>query len=186
MTMVIAPLQEKLLTGEELFALGDIGPCELVNGRVVSLRQTTSEHALVAAEMMAQLQNFIRPQQAGWVLGGSVGIYTNRNPDTVRGMDIAVISKARLPVLPKSYLEVAPEVVMEITSPDDRWKDSQDRLKEYFAIGVDCVWLIEPEDRTVFVYSELTEMICLGEEDVLRGEGPLTGFALPVAAIFVE
>jgi Uma2 family endonuclease len=101
-------------------------------------------------------------------------------------MDIAVISKARLPVLPKSYLEVAPEVVMEITSPDDRWKDSQDRLKEYFAIGVDCVWLIEPEDRTVFVYSELTEMICLGEEDVLGGEGPLTGFALPVAAIFVE
>ena len=52
MTMVIAPLQEKLLTGEELFALG-------------------------------QLQNFIRPQQAGWVLGGSVGIYTKRNPDTV-------------------------------------------------------------------------------------------------------
>ena len=83
MTMVIAPLQEKLLTGEELFALGDIGPCELVNGRVVSLRQTTSEHALVAAEMMAQLQNFIRPQQAGWVVGGSVGIYTKCNPDTV-------------------------------------------------------------------------------------------------------
>jgi Uma2 family endonuclease len=178
--------QSQSITGEEFSLFGDTGPYELVNGQIVPISPATGEHALVAAGMMTQLQNFIRPRQAGWVLGGRVGIYTKRNPDTVRGMDIAVISKARLPVLPKSYLEVAPEVVMEITSPDDRWKDSQDRLKEYFAIGVDCVWLIEPEDRTVFVYSELTEMICLGEEDVLGGEGPLTGFALPVAAIFVE
>lgn len=75
---------------------------------------------------------------------------------------------------------------MEVISPNDHWKDIQDKLKEYFAIGVDSVWLIEPEDRTVFIYSELTEVIRLGEEETLQGEGPLTGFALPLAELFAQ
>lgn len=186
MTMVMAPHQEKLITGEEFFAMGDIGPCELVNGRIVSMSMTGGEHGLIESEIIFHLKSFVRQQQNGWVLGGEAGVYIRRNPDTVRGMDAAFISKARHPARPLGFLEVAPELIIEIVSPNDRWKEIQNKLKEYFAIGVDCVWLIEPEDRIVFVYSELTEMIRLGEEDILRGEGPLAGFEVPVAAVFAE
>jgi len=184
--MVIAPSQEKLLTGEEFFALGDIGPCELVNGRIVPMSLTGGEHGLIESEIIFQLKDFNRRQQAGWVLSGEAGVYVRRNPDTVRGMDAAFISKVRHPARPKKFLEIAPELIVEIISPNDRWREIQDKLKEYFAIGVDTVWLIDPEDQTIFIYSELTEMIRLEKDDVLRGEGPLAGFELPVAAVFAE
>jgi len=61
---------------------------------------------------------------------------------------------------------------------------TEQRIKEYFAIGVEYVWLIEPEDRVIFIYRELTEVIRLSDDEILRGEGPLTGFELPLAELF--
>lgn len=182
--MVIAPTAEKLITGEEFLAMGDIGPCELVNGRIVPMSTNGGEHGLLEVEILRHLGNFNAQHKSGWVLGGEAGVYVRRNPDTVRGMDGAFISKERHPARPKGYLEVAPEVIVEVISPNDRWKDIQDKLKEYFAIGVEQVWLIEPEDRTVFVYADLTEVIRLGEADTLLGEGVLAGFSVPLAELF--
>lgn len=182
--MIIAPTQEKLITGEEFLFMGDIGPSELVNGRIVPMSTNGGEHGLIESEIIFQLKSFNAQHKSGWILGGEAGVYVRRNPDTVRGMDAAFISKARHPARPKGYLEVAPELIVEVISPNDRWKDIQDKLKEYFTIGVEYVWLIEPEDRTIYVYTELTEVIRLGEEDTLRGEGPLIGFELPLAALF--
>ena len=182
--MVIAPTVEKLITGEEFLSMGDSGPCELVNGRIVPMSTNGGEHGLIESEIIFQLKSFNAQHKAGWVLGGEAGVYVRRNPDTVRGMDAAFISKARHPARPKGYLEVAPELIVEVISLNDRWKEIQDNLKEYFTIGVDYVWLIEPEDRTVFIYSELTEVIRLGEADTLQGEGVLSGFTLPLAELF--
>jgi Uma2 family endonuclease len=83
-------------------------------------------------------------------------------------------------------LQAAPELVVEILSPDDRWRDVQDKLREYFAVGVERVWLVDPERRKVEVYRSFTEMRQLGEADTLMGEGALDGFALPVASLFEE
>ncbi|MEZ4732858.1 MAG: Uma2 family endonuclease [Caldilineaceae bacterium] len=184
--MIIAPAEEKLISGEEFLAMGDIGPCQLVNGRIVPMSTTGGEHGLIEAELLRHLGNFNAQRKSGWVLGGEAGVYTRRNPDTVRGMDAAFISKERHPARPKGYLAVAPELLVEVVSPNDRWKEIQAKLKEYFAIGVDYVWLIEPEERTVFIYTELTEVIRLGAEDMLRGEGPLAGFEVPLAELFAE
>ena len=182
--MVIALTGEKLITGEEFLSMGDIGPCELVNGRIVPVSTNGGEHGLIESEIIFQLKNFNAQHRSGWVLGGEAGVYVRRNPDTVRGMDAAFISNVRHPTRPKGYLEVAPELIVEVISPNDRWKDIQDKLREYFAIGVEQVWLIEPEDRTVFIYSELTEVSRLGEAATLQDEGVLSGFTLPLAALF--
>jgi len=121
------------------------------------------------------------------VLGGEVGIYTQRNPDRVRGADIAVVSSERLPSGPgKGFLEVAPELVVEILSPDDRWQDVRQKLTEYFVIGVDRVWVVEPETRGILVFSSTTEGRQLGEADHLEGEGPLQGFSILVASVFAD
>jgi Uma2 family endonuclease len=71
-------------------------------------------------------------------------------------------------------------------SPDDRWQEVRQKLEEYFSIGVQWVWIIEPENRAVLVYRSSTEMDKLGEEDTLHGEDILAGFTLPVASLFGE
>jgi Uma2 family endonuclease len=177
----------KLITGEELLAMGDIGPCELIDGRIVRMNPTGLQHGDIVIALGSALRDFVRKRQLGRVVGGEVGIYTRREPDRVRGADIAFVSRARLADKPlKGFLQVAPELVVEIISPTDRWQNMRDKLEEYFAIGVHRVWIVEPDNRDVLVYSASTEMRKLGEDDMLMGEGMLDGFTLPVAELFAE
>jgi len=44
MTVRNATTQTDIISGEELGAMGDIGPCELVQGRIVQMSPTCYEH----------------------------------------------------------------------------------------------------------------------------------------------
>ncbi|MGB2771016.1 MAG: Uma2 family endonuclease, partial [Anaerolineae bacterium] len=81
----------KPITGEELLALGDIGPSELIDGRIVTMTPTGDEHGTIEFNLGSELRAFVRRQRLGRVTGGEVGIYTRRNPDRVRAADIAFI-----------------------------------------------------------------------------------------------
>jgi Uma2 family endonuclease len=177
----------KLITGEELLAMGDIGPCELIDGRIVRMNPTGRSHAFVESNLSSALTLFVRQRKLGQVLVGEVGVFTRLDPDRVRAADIAFVSNERLSrTSSKGYLKVAPELVVEVISPTDRWQDVRQKLEEYFAIGVHRVWIVEPDNRDVLVYSASTEMRKFGEGDMLVGEGVLDGFTLPVAELFEE
>jgi Uma2 family endonuclease len=186
MNAVIAPPETKLITGEELLEMGDIGPCELIDGRIVPMAPTGGEHGNIESNLTTELKVFVRQHQLGWVMSGEVGIYTRRTPDRVRGADVLFISKERASERPAGFLKTAPDLVVEVISPTDRWQDIQQKIEEYFAIGVQWVWVVEPENRAVRVYRSTTELQKLAEGDTLIGEGALAGFALPVVEIFAE
>ncbi len=187
MTALSVPTTEKLITGEELLALGDVGPCELIDGRIIHMSPTGTEHAVIEFSLSRKLGNFVAEHQLGRVVGGEVGIYTRRNPDRVRGADVAFISKARMPQKPMpGFLTLAPELVVEIISPSDTWPDIRQKVKEYFAIGVERVWVIDPENREALVYRSAKEVETLSEDETLKGEGVLAGFELPLRALFEE
>ena len=178
-------VETALLTGEDLLDLGDIGPCELVDGRVVRMVPTGGEHGRIESALGARLDSFVREKRLGWVLGGEVGIYTRRNPDRVRGADIAFLSRERAPEGPPlGFLAIAPELVVEIMSPGDRWQEVQQKLAEYFEIGVGQVWLVIPESREVLVYDSPVQLRQFGEGERLAGEGVLGGFAVAVEELF--
>lgn len=179
-----APPETKLITGEELLAMGDIGPCELIDGRIVPMSPTGGEHGDIEMTLGFALKAFVQQRGSGKVLSGEVGIYTRRNPDRVRGADIVFVSKERLQKIPEGFLEVAPELVVEIISPSDRWSDMRRKIDEYFAIGVQWIWVVEPEDQVVQIYHSRTDARELTKNDTLVGEGVLEGFNLPVASLF--
>ena len=65
---------------------------------------------------------------------GGVGLYIRRNPDTVRGADLAYISAERYAKRKQQsgFLDVAQELIVEIMSPDDRWVDVSEKLNRRF------------------------------------------------------
>lgn len=172
-----------LLTGADLLEMGDIGPSELVEGEITPMSPTQNLHGWLVMELARRLGNFNAERRLGWVLGAESGLFTRRNPDTVRGMDIAFISRRRLPALAPGFLTVAPELVVEIVSPSDRWDGVRQKIVEYFNAGVDRVWIVEPGQRKVLVFRAPAE---LGEDDTLHGEGVLAGFELPLSELFGE
>jgi len=179
-------VEPTLITGEALLAMSDIGSCELVEGRIVPMTPPGNEHGIIQALLIWYLQTFVIPRKLGWVTGGEAGVYTHRNPDSVRGMDVAFISYARQPARPRGYLRVAPELIIEILSPSDRWHNVQEKIEEYFVIGVHRVWIVDPANYTVSIYRAATEFIKLKRYDIVRGEGILAEFSLPLAELFEE
>ncbi len=185
MAVAFAPPKEKLITGDELLRMGDIGPCELIDGRIIHMTPTGEEHGMIESNLVHDLRAFARQHKRGRVSSGEVGIYIRRKPDRIRAADVAFVSAGRLTGLSKGFLDVAPELVVEIMSPDDRWQAMREKLADYFSIGVERVWVVEPQSRKVLVYSSTTQVAELDEDDTLRGEGALEGFAMPVADLFV-
>jgi Uma2 family endonuclease len=183
------PQTETLLTGDELLELGNIGPCELIEGRIVPMSPTGFPHGNYEGNFYEFLKTFARRNRSGKVVVGEVGIYTQRNPDTVRAADVAFISNERFAKQkrPSGFLEVAPELVVEILSPDDRWQEVNQKLREYFAVDVKLVWVADPAAKTVYAYRSITNLRIFAEADTLTADDDvLPGFSVPVASLFEE
>ena len=175
----------RLVTGAELLAMGDIGPCELIDGEIVRMSPTGEVHGYLESRLTFFLYRFNQDAQAGWVLGGEVGIYIRHNPDRIRGADLAFWSKERLPDGPSTgFSEIAPDLVVEILSPTGRWVEMRQKIADYFSIGVGTLWIVDPEEETVFVYRSATQRTAVRTGDMLVGTGPLTGFTLSVTELF--
>ncbi len=179
------PHGQALLSGEDLFEMGDIGRAELLEGKLRLMAPTGYEHGRNELTVGKIIDAFVEKQGLGHVFVGEVGIYTRRSPDTVRGADVLYISKERFAkVQSKSYLDVAPELIVEIISPSDRWADTMKKLEEYFNIGVEAVWIVDPKHRTVRVYRSPTSVERFAEGDALTCKDVLPGFQCSIAALF--
>lgn len=187
--VVIAPPSETTarITGEELFAMGDIGLCELVEGEIIKMSPTGNRHGNIESNIDYALKLFVRQHKLGHVRVGEVGIYIRRNPDTVRGADVAFLSNERYAKLQStSFLDVAPDLVVEIMSPDDRWNEVMQKLEEYLGIGVRLVWIVDPETESVFAYRSMTDVRRFEKNEILTADDVLPGFAVPVEELFSE
>jgi Uma2 family endonuclease len=178
---------ERQITGEELHAMGDIGPCELVEGEIVKMTPTGDRHGGVENSFAYSLTAFVRKHKLGYVRVGEVGIYTRRNPDSVRGADVVFISNERyLQKKSHSYLNVAPDLVVAVMSPDDRWSEVMKKLAEYFGIGVRLVWVADPDTESVYAYRSLTDVRHFSKDDTLPGDEILPGFSIRVSEVFAD
>lgn len=109
------------------------------------------------------------------------------NPDTVRGPDVAFISRPRLPEPePVGYPALAPDLVVEIRSPGDRPGEVLGKVADWLSAGARLVWVIDPERRLGRVYrADGGEEIVTAEQSLL-GEDVLPGFACALAAILMQ
>ncbi len=182
----MAATDVQLVTAEQLAAMGDIGPCELIEGRIVAMAPAGDEHGAVEMTLGGFVWSFVRAHDLGQVYVGEVGVIIRRDPDTVRGADLAFIARERVRPYTGKFLGVVPDLVAEVVSPGDTWTEITDKLREYLAAGVRLVWVVHPERRTVYVYRALTDLRVFGMGDQVPGDDVLPGFSLPVADVFGE
>lgn len=185
--MIAEATQEKLITGDELLEMGDIGPAELIDGKIVYLSPTGKRHGSLEYKIAKALDNFVESRGLGEIFVGEPGIYIRHDPDRVRAADVVFISNERAALdQSEGYFQVAPELVVEVISPTDRWEDMNEKLGDYFSIGVERVWICEPKRKDILVYRAPQEFIKVESNDILRGEGVLDGFELPLNKLFTR
>lgn len=174
-----------IITAEELFQMGDIGPCELVQGELMRLPYNGFEHGAVAAGISAVLGNFVKTRKLGVVLAGATGFVLSRNPDTVRAPDAAFVRTERIPAGGQNkFFEGSPDLAVEVLSPDDRSSEVNAKIHDWLRTGCAQVWVVDPQNQTVTVYRSRGESAVFALEDTLAADDLLPGFSLPVAEIF--
>lgn len=160
--------------------------CELIDGVLVEKPMGWKESVL-AGFMITSLSNFVRPRKLGLVAtpDGTIRLW----PGRVRIPDVAFISWDRLPGrrLPDAPIpEIAPEIAVEVLSESNTKKEMETKRDEYFRAGVRLVWEIDPETRTIAVYTSPSNFTILKQSDLLDGGPVLPGFTLRIAEIFAE
>ncbi len=176
-----------LLTAEEFFRLADLGqPSELVRGEVHVMNMPGAKHGLVCGNFAFLLRVYVEEHQVGVVLTNDSGVVTSRNPDTVRGADVAYYSYQRLPkgTLPEGYPSVAPDLVCEVRSPTDRWPDILAKVAEYLAAGVTTVVVVDPESEQVVVHETDRASTTLSGSHMLIMSRVLPGLSIEIARLF--
>src|SRR2546423_10650116 len=95
--------QKHLLTAEEFLLLpdpGDGSQQELVRGEVITMTPPGGMHGVSCSNAVRLISTFVHDNKLGTVACNDVGIITERNPDSVRGPDVAYWSKTRLKAVP--------------------------------------------------------------------------------------
>jgi len=158
---------------------------ELVRGEVIELPPPFKPHGVVCYNIGRILGNFIFERGKGYITGNDSGVILERDPDTVRGPDVAYYEDAEtFADLHPKYGEVPPRLAVEVLSPNDRANKVLRKISDYLRCGVGMVWVIDPEIRTVTVHQPGKPQIELTENQELTGEDVLPGFRCRVADFF--
>ncbi|MFQ5731792.1 MAG: Uma2 family endonuclease [Planctomycetaceae bacterium] len=183
----VTPL--KLLTAEEFFLLPTPErPTELVRGEIVDMNQPGFQHDFVCGNIAMILGEFVKKHSLGRVTTNDVGVITERDPDSVRGVDVAYYSFARLPKeqRPQGYPEDPPEIVFEVRSPEDRWKKMLAKAAEYLLAGVDVVVLVDPDTGSATVCHPDERVQVIEGDECLEFPELLPGFSVSIAELLSD
>ncbi len=177
----------ELLTAEDLANLPDRGKrYELVDGVLQMMALGGFEHGRIALRIGSLLDQHVRKNSLGSVCGAETGFIISRNPDTVRAPDVAFVSTATLATIndPTGFLEVAPTLVAEVVSPNDRFSDVEEKARLWLRSGVQMVQVVDPQPRVVHVYRTMRSCDLLGERDVLDAGEVVPDWKVAVAEFF--
>ena len=186
---LIQPLANpRALTDEQFMSLPEDGNrYEYVDGELVIVANSGLEHGYLAVTLSCFLTIFVRNHKLGVTCDSST-VFKMKTGNK-RSPDLAIIAKERLQGLkrlPKGFFDGAPDLAVEIISPNNTFEEIHNKLVEYFENGTRLVWVILPDEECVLVYHKPKPSKLLQLEDSLDGEDVIPNFNLPLSELFQE
>ncbi|HKC13794.1 MAG TPA: Uma2 family endonuclease [Vicinamibacteria bacterium] len=167
------------ITDKDLLRLPKDGrKYELVDGEIRA-GPAGARHGRISHRLGAALLAIVREKGLGEVRDSSTGY---RLPGgNVRSPDASFVSSERPPKVPEGFLQLAPDLAVEVLSPEDGPRDVLDKVGEYLTAGVRLVWVIDPRASRAVSYRSLTDVHEIGPDGTLDGGELLPGFRYPLS-----
>jgi Uma2 family endonuclease len=186
MSVAIDTENKDRYTPEDLLAMPDGKAYELVDGRLVE-RNRGAESSWIGGRLHTRLDRFCDDHRFGhfWPADNGYQCFPHA-PKLVRRPDVSFIRTGRLPgdALPRGHVRIAPDLAVEVVSPEDLVAELDEKLEDYQKAGVRLVWVIYPESRTVSVYRNEGSASRLHQDEELSGEEVIPGFLCKVGSLF--
>jgi Uma2 family endonuclease len=181
-----APPVEARYKPEDLLSMEGEGRFELVDGRLVE-KPMGAESSCIGFNIMFLVRHKVSTPAPGLFFGSNCGYQiVQDDPERVRYPDGSFIRRGRLPndKPPKGHIRIAPDIALEVVSPNDGADDVQIKIDEYLQAGVRLVWLVYPSTRQIHVYRPDGSISRLTTTDDITGEDVLPEFVCRVEDLF--
>jgi Uma2 family endonuclease len=176
-------------TYEDLLALPENVVGQIIDGELIALPRPVNRHAKGSSRLLGELY---APFEQG--NGGPGGWNIIHEPELHVGEDVLVPDLAgwrreRMPEVPdEPYFTMAPDWVCEVLSPSTAALDRVRKKRIYAREGVQYVWLIDPEARTLEVYrleeGRWVDRGTYSDQERVRAE-PFEAFELNLPVLWV-
>jgi Uma2 family endonuclease len=153
---------------------------ELDEGELIEMTRPAYKHNRVLQKLLVKLVRYLEENPIGEALI-SENLYA-LSPSTRRSPDVAVIlGDHRAELRDAKVIHVIPDIAAEVLSPSETPRTIHRKLKQYFAAGVKEVWLVDPEDQTVEIWTgpTLPETEFTGTDSITSALLPEFTLALP-------
>jgi Uma2 family endonuclease len=176
----------KPLMPEELPTLPEADGYEFIDGRPVE-KPMGMRSSSTGANLLTLLNVHCRANHLGWVCGADAGYqcFPNR-PALVRKPDVSFVRAGRLPQEepPEGYARLAPDLAVEVVSPQDLFYEIMDRVRDYLGVSTRLVWVIDPHTRVALIFRQDGSIGGVREDGALDGEDVVPGFRCPLGELF--
>ena len=147
-------------TLDDYYALPDDRRVELIDGVIYDMAAPSNEHQLISGELSYQLQDFVKKNK------GECRVYTapfdvqlDQNERTMVQPDILVVCDREK--ISSRGVFGAPDMVVEILSQATAKIDATIKLLKYLEAGVREYWIVDSENRKVFIYRKEEDKVLL-------------------------
>lgn len=124
---------------------------EWVDGEVIVMPPANYGHTDLNDWLVAILRIFLRCNDLGIALSRDFFVRFARQR-RLRLPDVLVVLKARRHLIQSTRFEGAPDLIIEVVSPDSEARDWREKYHEYEQEGVREYWIIDPMSKRVEVY----------------------------------
>ena len=157
---------------------------ELVHGEIIIMSPSGLESDEVAAEIIRQLGNWVRPRRLGRVAASSAGYVLPNADGDVRAPDGSFIRADRLRQTTRKFAQLVPDLMFEVASANDSLEALRTKIQQFLSLGTQVGVLVDPRTQSLEVYQPEQESVTLQNGDVLVLPELLPGWELEVSSIW--
>ena len=155
---------------------------ELVDGEIILMSPSGYESDEVAFRFGAKLFPYVEEHRLGRVTGSSAG-FILPNSDT-RAPDVSFVRAERLRRSPRSFAELAPDLIVEVKSPTDSVMKLETKILSFLSLGTRVGILVNPDDHTVKIYRFGQETVNLRDGEILTVPELLPGWEVAISDLW--
>lgn len=149
--------REEPYTIDDIYALPEGERAELIDGKIYFMSSPSRTHQQILISLSVDISNYIKSNNGKCeIYPAPFAVFLNNDDKTYVEPDISVICDPSK--LDEKGCHGAPDWVIEIVSPSSRSMDYLIKATKYHDAGVKEYWIVDPEDKSISVYSFEGEM----------------------------
>jgi Uma2 family endonuclease len=146
-----------------------------------------AEHGIVCANIVYQLKKYLEQHPVAHCFAPGTGFVLEGSAEVVRTPDVALVRNEHMPNdgIPTGYFPGTPDLAIIVVSPNDKFDEIAQRVRDYFDAGSRRVWIVRPRVKMVTIHRSEQDVQIIAETQTLNGGDILPGLEIPLTKLFV-